>query len=201
MSDQELKNIWQNADDGDNINLDIPQLVKLLKGRIKKIDSKLFFRDAREIVAVILVTCFFGYEALTEDLPIIQVVNVLIIIWGVYVIYRLLDVRKYKRIADLSQSLKAQLMQQKMYLQQQAHLLDSALYWYIAPPAVLAIISILGRSFSDGINWLYIALSTIIILAVSWGIYLLNKKAAKTTYTPLITNIDNILVQLSEDKD
>lgn len=54
---------------------------------------------------------------------------------------------------------------------------------------------------SYGFNWVYISLSTTIILAVSWGIYLLNKKAAKTTYTPLITNIDNILIQLSEDKD
>lgn len=200
MLDQELKNIWQNSDDGDNINLDISQLVKHLRGKMKKIDRTLFFRDAREIVAAVLVICFFVYEAFTEDQPIIQVVNVLIIIWGFYVIYRLLDVRKYKKMTNLNQSLKAQLMQQKMYLQQQAYLLNSALYWYIAPPAALAMASILGRSYINGLDWGGIALSITIILAVSWGIYLLNKKAAKTTYTPLITNIDNVLVQLSEDK-
>lgn len=199
MTDQELKNIWHNADDGKNINLNIPQLSKQLTAKMKKIDSILFFRDAREIIAATFVICYFGYNVINEKLPIIQVVNVLIIIWAIYVIYRLLDVRKYKKVTNLNHSLKAQLMQQKMYLKQQAYLLNSALYWYIAPPATLAIISILGRSYTYGLDSGGIALKITIILAMGWAIYIFNKKAAKSTYIPLITNIDNVLVQLTEE--
>lgn len=200
MSDQEMKNIWMNADDGDRINFDRSQLLVNLKSKMKKIDRTLFFRDAREIVAAVVVTLFFGYKSFTENIPIPKIANILIAIWSIYVIYRLLDVRKYKKIGHLGNSIKAQLVQQKMYLQKQAYLLDTALTWYIAPPAVLGMISIIGRSYSNVFDWGSVLSSLLFIAIASWGIYILNKKAAKTAYQPLIENIDKVLIQLEEDK-
>ncbi len=199
MSDKEMKKIWQSANDGDRINLSLSQLLDSLKTKMKKIDRTLFFRDAREIVAAVLVAVFFACKAFTEDISVPKLANLLIAIWAVYVIYRLLDVRKYKKVSDLSASVKAQLTQQKMYLQKQAHLLDSALSWYIAPPAVLGMLSIIGRSYGDVIDWGNIGLSFFIIFLISWGIYALNKRAARKAYQPLIENIDSVLMQLEEN--
>lgn len=198
MSDEEMKDIWMNSHDGQRIKFNIPNLIANLKIKIKKIDRTLFFRDAREIAAAVVVMVVFSYKSYTENILVSKMANALVAIWCIYVIYRLLDVRKYKQVSDLGSTLKMQLAQQKMYLQKQAHLLDTALTWYIAPPAVLGMISIIGRSYSGGFEWGKILLSLAIILIISWGIYVLNRKAAKSAYQPLIENIDNILAQLDE---
>ncbi len=199
MSDEEMKDVWRNADDGDRINLNVPQLLVNLKAKMKTMDRKLFFRDAGEIVAAIVIMIFFGYQSIIESIPLTKITNVLIVVWSIYVIYKLLGVRKYKKVAELSSTLKAQLAQQKMYLQKQAHLLDTVLWWYIAPPAVLAMTAIIGRSFALGFNWKNILFNFFVISSIGGVIYALNKRAAKTTYQPLIDKIDTLMLQLDED--
>ena len=199
MSDNEMKDIWMNADGGNRLNIDLSQLQVNLKDKMKRMDRGLFFRDAREIVAAVVVIVVYGYRSYMENMPVSKLANILIVIWGIYVIYRLLDVRKYKKVGDSSSSLRVQLEQQKIYLQQQAHLLDSVFVWYIAPPAVLIMLSINGRSYSEGFEWRGFLLSLIVVSLVSLGIYVLNKRAARTAYQPLIENIDHILTQMDED--
>lgn len=200
MSDQEIRDIWSNANEGDRIKLDIPQLVDNLRTKTKKIDRSLLFRDAREIIAALAVMVFFGYDSYKETLMVPKVAYIFIAIWCIYIIYKILSVRKYKKISELSNSLKAQLLQQKMYLQKQAHLLDTVLSWYIGPPALFMMVAIVGRNYSVGFDR-GILTSLLTISLICLGIYFLNKFAAKTIFKPLIENIDNVLIQLEENNE
>lgn len=197
MLDQEIRDIWNSTDD--SIKIDIPLLVANLNNKMKETDRTLLFRDAREIIAAIVVMIFYGWDVYSEDLVVPRLASISVIIWCMYIIYRMLGVRKYKKISELSNSVKAQLAQQKMYLQQQAHLLDTALSWYIGPFALIITASIVWRSYSEGFDWSIVA-SLVILFLVSAGIYLLNKYAAKG-FQPLIDNIDNVLIQLDENNE
>ena len=187
---------------GEEIKFDLSQLETNLKSKTKKMDRTLFWRDTREIIAAVVVMVIFSYKAISDSSTVTKFTSVLFVLWAMYVAYRLLDVRKYKRTGDLSNSFKAQLLQQKMYLQEQAHLLDSIMSWYVGPFAVIFTILIIGRSFSDDPIWVIIV-SIVVKLTVlslfSWGLYALNKRAAKKAFVPLIENIDNVLIQLDED--
>jgi len=201
MSDQEMKDIWLGTGGGKNIKLDLAELEVNLRSRMKKLDRTLFFRDSREIIAAILVMIVFGYKSVFDSAIITKITSVLFVVWAGYIIYRLLDVRKYKKVIDLSASFKNQLLQQKHYLEQQAHLLDSIFSWYLGPFAVIITIRVIGSAYGDPF-WVFmtsIGLVLPIIYLLSWGIYALNKRAAKPVYPPLIENIDNVLSQLDKD--
>lgn len=201
MSDQEMKDIWLSGDGMEKINLDQSQLVDNLNQKTKKLDRTLFFRDFREIIAALFVMCVFGYKAFGEMQIVSKITSAMLVVWAAYIIYRLLDVRKYKKMIDVSQSFKHQLLQQKTYLKQQAHLLDSALSWYVGPFAVILTIRIIGESIADPfmVQLFSYGIGLGILYLFSWGLYALNKKAAKLTYLPLIKNIDEVLVGLDED--
>lgn len=202
MSEKEIKDIWNGSGDDEEINVNLAQLESNLKAKSKKMDRTLFWRDSREIIGAVVVMIFFSYQAMSESLFITKITSILFVLWAIYVSYRLLDVRKYKRVVDLSNSFKAQLLQQKLYLEQQAQLLDSILTWYVGPFALIYSLRIIGNALSNDPLWV-IASSIMIKLAMvflfSWGLYALNKKAAKKGFSPLIENIDRVLIQLDED--
>jgi len=202
MSDQELKDIWMRAGDDEAIELDLPQLVVNLKEKTKKMDRNLLFRDFREIIAAIFIIIFFGYKSIVDSSTFTKITSLMFVVWAGYVIYRLLDVRKFKKAVDISQSFKGQLMQQKKYLEQQANLLDSVLSWYVGPFAVIMTIRILGASYDDHMSlWLIVVREGIMLTITylfSWWLYRINKKAAQMAYLPLVKNIDRVLVQLDD---
>lgn len=202
MSDQEIKDIWYSAIDGEKISINLPQLISNLEKKLRTKDRTIFLRDAREIAAAVVVAILFGWMSYAETILLSKVGLALIAIWSIYVIYRLVDVKKYKKTGDVSTSLKVQLGQQRSYLQEQAHLLESVFYWYIAPFALFMSIIIVGTSSKGDFHWISsIILPLAFIALVSWVIFRINKTTVRTSYKPLIENIDSILMQLEENND
>lgn len=200
MSDQEMKDIWFSSKGVDKINIEPTQLMNSLNQKMKKLDRTLFFRDFREIIAAIIVMGIYGYKAMFENVMVQKATSILIVLWAIYVIYRLVDVKKFKKRIDISQSFKNQLLQQRTYLQQQSHLLNNILSWYVGPFAIILTIRIVGKSFGDPLlTQLYsYGISLGVLYLLCWGLYVLNKRAAMKTYVPLIEKIDEVLVGLEE---
>lgn len=200
MSDQEMKDIWFSSKGVDKINIEPTQLMNSLNQKMKKLDQTLFFRDFREIIAAIIVMGIYGYKAMFENVMVQKATSILIVLWAIYVIYRLVDVKKFKKRIDISQSFKNQLLQQRTYLQQQSHLLNNILSWYVGPFAIILTIRIVGKSFGDPLlTQLYsYGISLGVLYLLCWGLYVLNKRAAMKTYVPLIEKIDEVLVGLEE---
>ncbi len=201
MSDQEMKDLWNEANDGATIKYDLPLLVANLEGAIKKRDRSIFIRDTREIGAALIVMIFFGQMAIAGEELISRIANVLITLLCLYVIFRLLGVRKHRKTNDFSKSLKEQLTQQKKYLKQQVHLINTAWSWGLLPFLVLIMISMVGARSSEVFNWSEIVLPMLIFSLLGLGVYFLNKRVVRTTYKPMIQSIENVLSQLDENNN
>ena len=206
MTEDELKKIW--AGNQDTVQLNLEQLAIELKHTMAVTERRIRSRDRREIAA----SCFgmVGFTAMLFYFPwpITKVACAIAIAWFGYVIYRL---RRASRLRepDVSLPMRDQLQQRKAYLQTQAHLLHSALYWYVLPPFVMNVIFFAG--IGDPSTWdspvasvlpetLGSKIFILSCLAVFYG-YLawMNRKAAKTYYPPLIADLDRVAQGLQED--
>ncbi len=209
MKDEELITIWKKSSDMNQIKVNMPLLVAELRHSKEVLDRKIGRRDQREIIA-----CYIGaigFALLAWHIPFFwtKVACVMVIGWFGYVIYRLKNTSKDSE-PDSSLTLLEQLEQRKKYLQKQAKLLDSVLYWYILPPFIMNVIFVFG--IGDPTSWdswlasvmpetlrdKIMMLSFVFVLYsyILWT----NRKAARTHYPPLIKDIERVQDELRKDK-
>lgn len=213
MLEQELKEIWKTASQAEKIKFNLSRLMIDLNDKMRSIERAIRRRDRREIVAAVLMIPIYGYLAYEIPFMVSKIGSVLILIWCIYVIFKLRNVQKKKRTKDLSLSFSEQLVSQKTQMTQQAKLLDTVLYWYLLPPYIGNIIFIFGLSDPTEYGWSNILLDQLLPLplpykigylifgAVTSGVILwLNKSVVKKTLKPLINDTEEVLLQLNSDQ-
>lgn len=194
MTEKQLKEIWQSANDkNETINFHSLNL-KEMNQQIKKFEKTIAARNNREIAAAIFVIAGFGYYAFTIPSLLGKLGSIWTIGCGIWVIYKLKKVEAKQPGFDSQHSIKQQLVDYQEYVKTEQRLLNNILYWYLLPfiPGMVLFMLGTGKEWSD----LFVNFS--IIFIVFLAIYLLNKKAAKNKFTPLLTDIEKTLQNLEQ---
>jgi len=209
MLEQELKDIWNNSTRTTKISIETNLLVEELNVKVNSIQKKIRIRDVGEISASVIGILIFGYLLYEIPFPITRISCVFSIVWFAYVIFKFSKSKKQNTNTNWSLSITKQLEQQKITMQQQANLLDSAVYWYSIPPFIINIIFILGLENPADYNWTNSIANSLLPLTFNFKIITLiglaffysftiwmNKRAVIKEIKPLLKNIKTIQQQL-----
>lgn len=190
MTEEELKNIWQNNKQPYPIK-DNQIILESSKAAFEDLERKIKLRDNREtIVAIILIPVFIAVAIRTEPL-LSKIGAFLVVLSCLWIIYKLRTVKKYKQI-DFTLPLIESLYHQRKYLNEEKKMLDNVLYWYIIPTAVPL------QLYFVGLEQYGMAIAYLPLLGF---IYYLNKYAVKKKFTPLLTKIDLEIQSLQKESE
>lgn len=194
MTEEQLKEIWQSANNqNETINFHSLNL-KEMNQQIKKFEKTIASRNNREIGAAILIIAGFGYYAFIIPTLLGKLGAIWTIGYGIWVIYKLKKVEAKQPGFNIEHSIKQQLVDYQKYVKSEQRLLENILYWYLLPILPGMVLFLLGieKEWSD----LLVGLSCMLIIFIA--VYLLNKEAAEKQFTPLLTDIEETLQRLEQ---
>jgi len=200
MKLDDLKQDWQQTVKAPPLTADFKEVISVLEKETSKIDKEIKRRDILEIsIAMLLIPVWvFG---LVNSVSLIQTLGCwFAIATSLFVSYKLLRAKRVEAPRDAS--VKAFLETEKQKVQQQKQLLESIVWWYIAPITLSIVLITLGANvdssgmpqITDFILKYYGALALLVV-----GGYLLNKRAARKKFGPLLTNIEQRLAELNQE--
>lgn len=212
MLEQEIKEIWKNSSQEEKIKFDLSRLLIDLKNKMSRLERYIRVRDKLEITTAILFIPIFGYLAYEIPFIVAKIGCILIMISFGYIIFKLRDVKKHKLSIDPVLSFREQLANQKAYLIQEARLMNTILYWYLAPSLVSYSILVLGLGDPVEYGWsnifadkilpipltnkiIYLIFCAALFTGISW----VNKRRVNKTYKPVIKGIERVQHQLESE--
>ena len=177
-----------------SMHLDDGDVLALVQSESRRLDKRIRRRDARELIAsaigaIVIAPAMFGG-------PVIVRVGAAIIIVGLaFITLRLTRARKAGRLttdfsATVAESLRAELRR----VDAQIALLESVLWWYVAPIAVGAFMMVAG---SRGASLFTVGYGVGLAL-LAWGIVALNRRAARRTLHPRKAELNTLLAQIDD---
>jgi positive regulator of sigma E activity len=209
MLEGELKDIWNNSSQPEQISIETKQLTEELNTKINSIQKKIRSRDIREISASVIGILLFGYFLFAIPFPITKVACGLAIAWFGFVILKFRKSKIQNTKIEFSLSVAEQLNSQKVIMLQQSSLLDSALYWYAIPPFIMNFIFILGLENPIDYNWTNsfaesilpltsnLKILTLTGLAIFYAFtFWINKRALNKDVKPTIESIEKMQQQI-----
>lgn len=198
MNLDDLKSNWQEKMQSTGAPENLTEYITMLEQKTVKIDNDIKRRDRLEIgVALLLIPAWiFG---LFVSVSLIQTLGFIVaIVSCLYIPYKLVQAKQIE--PSKSDSTRAFLENERQKLVQQKQLLESVFWWYLGPLGLSIGLITLGATANEaGIPqpdiWLTTYLIAVIVLYAS--IYVMNKKAAKKKFTPLLENIDKKLSDIA----
>jgi len=211
MLEQELKDIWTNSSQSEQISIETKQLTEDLNTKINSIQKKIRSRDIREISASIIGILLFGYLLFEIPFPITKVACGLAIAWFIFVIVKFRKSKSQNTNTDFTLPVSEQLNNQKTLMLQQSRLLDSALYWYAIPPFIMNFIFILGLENPIDYNWMNSVAESLLPLTSNFKIitliglalfyvftFWINKRALNKDVKPTLESIEKMQQQIKK---
>ena len=198
MKLDDLKQDWQQHIASTSAPDNLDEVITMLEKETSKIDKEIKRRDIIEISLAVLLIPAWIYSLL-HSVSLMQTVGCWVaIVSCVYIPYKLVFAKKV--LPKKSNSIKEFLLQERQKLRQQKQLLESIVWWYLAPLTTAIVLITLGASVDEsGIPQLgsllsiYYGLLALLIL----GVYFLNKRAAKKKFAPLLEKIEQRLAELN----
>lgn len=196
MTNDELKNIWAQQGTGERSIPIGPGAIWQLARTSERFERAIFWRDAREWTATILVAGFFLFFGFSQPTIHWLLIAAAIVVCGPMTYVAI--IRRKRPVAEASQSLIDHLRESIASVRHQTRLLRSVFWWYLAPIAVgLLLIHIdftrSGRVHYDG-RWM---LGALVSVAVFFGIWKLNQRAVCTDLEPRIRELEKALAELA----
>lgn len=197
MQLDDLKQGWNEAVTSQTSTDDLTEIITKLEKQTTKMDKEIIRRVVLEISIAILLIPFWIY-GLFNTVGTMQTMGFITAIMScIYIPYKLLKAKKVTAVK--SSSIKDFLIREKQKLQQQKQLLESIVWWYIAPLTLSIILITLGATATDSsmfhindfLQRYYFFLTLLVV-----GVYFLNKRAAKKKFVPLLENIEQRLIEL-----
>ena len=198
MTNDELKKIWKSSSQVEKVKFEKSRLILEMQSSIENVNKKIKSRDIMETVASLIVIPTFTYYAFIMPYLSTKIASILIVIWAFYVIFHLRRIRKLKP-SEYTDNYLTYLKKNKDYLQNQKKVLDTVLWWYIAPFLFclgLFVIGFLGVPGKE--NWI---IKTLLIgVIISLIIYFTSKKYSRKEYESRIHKIED-LIKVIESND
>ncbi|WP_394746854.1 hypothetical protein [Spongiimicrobium salis] len=207
MEEQELKNIWKHSSKTEEIHINTSQLLKDFKVGMEDRERIVLKRDRREIIGATIGFIGFGYSFYAYPYVISRIGAITGLVALVYIVIKLRNNRKSKLVQKLFLSIQEQLNSQKQFMLSQHKLLDTVIYWISIPIFIANALLIWGISKSEQpltileqltIKWEFKLIATLIFALIFGYVGLINKKAAKANWKPLINQVDSIIKDLKE---
>lgn len=197
MIEDELIKIWQSSPNQERIKFEKSKLMMDVQSNLDRFHRAVKIRDITEIGAAILGIPFFAYQVYAIPFPLSKIASGLIVLWSIYVIYRLRRAKRNKP-GNYTETYIDYLRKSKKYLGIQKKLSDSLLYWYILPCLFAVVLFSLGAYLGGRADKQVFIRMIIIVIVTGVGVYLWNKRAIKKQITPRLKKIDELLQVMEE---
>src|SRR4051812_40391087 len=99
MMEEELIKIWQSSPNQERVKFEKSRLIIEVQSGMERVNRKIKFRDMTEQFAIIVVSPIFIYSAVMNPYLLSKIASILIVVWGVFVAFRLKAARKHKPTA------------------------------------------------------------------------------------------------------
>jgi hypothetical protein len=194
MTNEDLKNIWAQQSTGNRSILIAPESVWRLARQSQRFESTIFWRNVREWAATVFVSGIFLFYAFSR--PTIHWLPVVAAILAFLPMTYLAIFSRKRPMWETSRSLTDHLRDSIASVRCQIRLLRSVLWWYLAPLALgLLLIQVdaatSGRVDFDG----KLLLSSLATIAVLFGVWKLNQRAARTDLEPRLHELEKTLAE------
>ncbi len=211
MQEEELKKIWNRSGDRNLININLKELIPMMKNKMDTFERRIRRRDLIETIACFFVIISFSFIGFKSPFLSSKIASLLTISWGFFVIYRLRKARKKRKPEDFSLSLEQQLTEHKQFLERQKKLLSTAWKWYALPPFIIHVIFLLGmgdpadygRTASflgpDDLAKKLLIIGVVAVLTVF--IIFTNQKVVSLKINPAIDEVSQLQQQLAETNE
>jgi len=207
MNLDDAKDLWSSAhdpsaheSDTDSMStqtLSESELLRLVRERSEAFDQKIQRRDLLESVAAAAVFLFFGWLAWHDPSPLVTAGSLIIMGGSALIFWRLRRARTRFPEASADQPVSQMLRQERAKVDAQIRLLESILWWYIAPLLIGLLLVTVGDNGWSTFTLVYGAVA----LAGAAGIYVLNQRAVRTDLKPRRAELTRLLKQVEETDD
>jgi hypothetical protein len=195
MIENELVKIWQSSPNQERVKFEKSRLMIDVQSTVDQIHRKIKYRDLAEQLGAILVSPVFIYYAFTIPFLLTKIASILIVVWAMYVIFRIRQAKKHKPGAFTDNYLQY-LHTTKKYLLVQKDMIDNVLYWYILPAMILMFMFILGPGVTPE-RMSKLTSMGILNIFIGAATYYLNKRAVKKQLLPRLEKIDKLIGVMS----
>jgi len=175
--------------------LDDGDILAMVQSESRRLDRRIRRRDARELVAAAIGGLLVAPGVFRG--PLLSRVGAAVVICGLVVIaVRLTRARNVTSAAsDVSLSVVATLEAELRRVDAQITLLESVLWWYVAPVLAGAFMIVAGSSGASRITLAY----GVAVMLLAWGIVALNARAARRTLYPRRAELRALLAQFDDE--
>ena len=166
-------------------------VLEILQRETCKLDKSIKRRDILEVSIALLLIPVWGWK-LVYSVSLMQSVGLWVAILAcLFIPYKLIKAKKVN--VQKNDSILSFLLIEKVKLEKQKKLLESVALWYILPLMVAIILITAGATVDSlGIPQLTLQLKIYYSFCalLSVGVYLLNKRAAKKRFKPLLDKVN-----------
>jgi hypothetical protein len=174
--------------------LDDGDILALVQSESRRLDRRIRRRDARELIAAAIGGLLIAPGMFRG--PLLSRIGAAIVICGLVVIaVRLARARNIDSAAsDASLSVVAALEAELRRVDAQIALLESVLWWYVAPVLAGAFMIVAGSLGASRITLAY----GVAVMLLAWGIVALNARAARRVLHPRRAELCALLAQFDD---
>jgi hypothetical protein len=191
MNLDDARRAWQSQTMPEESKMSEDEMLQLVKRESSVFERTIARRDRREVVAGIIVAMVFLPLLLTG--PWLSRVGVLVVFAAFALIYRrLAAARRVEASERVDLSLATLLETERAKVEGQIRLLESVVSWYIIPPAVGAMLIVIGL---DGLSW-FTAGYALFTLAIAVLVYWLNRLAVRHDLRPRRAQLERLIQEL-----
>lgn len=195
MNLDDAKALWSSepepdADAMSTHTLSKSEILRLVKEQSAAFDKKIRRRDLLESIAAAVVFLLFAWE-LRDPSWIVRIGAVIVMAGSVSVFWRLRRARSRHAHRSPDRPVAEVLRDEVAKLDAQIHLLETVLWWYIAPIALGVLMVAVGH---NGWTW-FTAIHSAVVVLGSAGIYVLNQRAVHRDLQPRRAALRRLLDQ------
>jgi hypothetical protein len=191
MNLDDARRAWQSQTMSEESKMREDEMLQLVKRESSAFDRAIARRDRREMIAGIVVAILFLPLLLTG--PWLSRVGVLVVLAAIALIYRRLGAaRRVERSERVALSMAELLETERAKVEGQIRLLESVVSWYIIPPAMGAMLIVIGL---DGLSW-FTAGYALFTFAIAVVVYWLNRLAVRHDLRPRRAQLDRLIQEL-----
>jgi hypothetical protein len=193
MSLEDIKREWRNEMERSISPSEFEQLLNVVQGRCADLERQVHGRDVREILAALIVIGAFAAMWPIYRASPAAILGVTLIVCGAgFIVYSLLSARTPAPTSFQASVLECS-RNRLAWLDRQISLLNSVLWWYVAPICLGCLL--FGWGLTGG-SPLAFGFHAVIILAIGAGIVRLNQWTVRRNLQPLRDEVVRLIENL-----
>ena len=196
MIEDELIKIWQSSSSQERIKFEKSKLMIELQSSLDKLNGWWKFGVRVEVIAAFIAIPIFAFLTYWVPYTTSKIASVLIIIYVVYVITRLIGIKKHKP-SDLEENYLEYLKKSRAYLEAQKRLFETSIYWAALPLYPIIFLFVVGFWEIPSKRIIIIILFLNMVGMHCYG-YFLSRKRVKNEINPRIKRVDEVIESLKE---